>query len=584
LSIPQTHSRRLGLLGESFDPAGQLLEDLPEDHDTDYVLVSDPQGDADYFDELLVLSQHYALAHLPGLVKLGKPCRILLRRSRTTVEATNWSDGLELLCDAMAVAMTDHITFHALTESSATEFAEITGQPVNILGKLARIETERPSVQIRRDDPLLTFALTEEDGTRNTRQARLDAFSWVRLRRLCKLSAADPTDKDMIDLVAFAEGIKGAPSPFSVDSPPTMIVVVPNGVGLGHVTRMLAIAKAINQKRKFQVIFWCFSRAAAIIQAAGFAVFLRQTGAHLDANPSNWRQWETVEFAIALRQIKPDIVAYDGAAFDQFLLDALRMPGCGRCGVLWVRRGMMRSETSRSVLDPEQYSDLVLEPGDLAVEADLGPTRMLTAKFQGFSKTHIAPPITLRPYLPSHSRREAMKRLRLRRGRYCLVSLGAAFGNWDELLWKIKEHARMNRINLIWAQSPLSPPPEDQSGGAIVRQFYPFSPYLEAFSGVITATGYNSFHELMMGYDRPVLLAPTNLERLDDQEARATHAREQGWAEVLYSKRPEEHGQIIAEFMKRLRKGTMVTTRPSSFADQSKLVAALDSISKTYAR
>jgi len=245
---------------------------------------------------------------------------------------------------------------------------------------------------------------------------------------------------------------------------------------------------------------------------------------------------------------------------------------------------MMRSETSRSVLDPEQYSDLVLEPGDLAVEADLGPTRMLTAKFQGFSKTHIAPPITLRPYLPSHSRREAMKRLRLRRGRYCLVSLGAAFGNWDELLWKIKEHARMNRINLIWAQSPLSPPPEDQSGGAIVRQFYPFSPYLEAFSGVITATGYNSFHELMMGYDRPVLLAPTNLERLDDQEARATHAREQGWAEVLYSKRPEEHGQIIAEFMKRLRKGTMVTTRPSSFADQSKLVAALDSISKTYAR
>jgi hypothetical protein len=572
------------LLGESFDPAGQMLEDLPEDHHTEYVVVSDPQGDADYFDELLVLSQHYALAHLPGLVKLGKPCRILLRRPRTIVEATSWSGGLELLCDAMAVARTDHMTFHALTESAATELAKITGRLVTVLGKLATIDSERPSVPIRRDDPLLTFAHTEEDGTRRARQARLDAFSWVRLRRLGKLTAADPTDKDMTDLVAFAEGIKSAPAPSSHASPPTMIVVVPNGVGLGHVTRMLAIAKALNQRQKFRVIFWCFSRAAAIIQAAGFEVFLRQTGAHLDANPSDWRRWETVEFAIALRQIKPHIVAYDGAAFDRFLLDAMRMPGCGRCGVLWVRRGMMRPETSRSVLDPEQYSDLVLEPGDLAVEADLGPTRMTMAKFQGFSKTHIAPPITLKPYLPSHSRREAMKRLRLRGGRYCLVSLGAAFGNWDELLWNIKEHARLNRINLIWAQSPLSPPPEDQSGNAIIRQFYPFSPYLEAFSGVITATGYNSFHELMMGYDRPVLLAPTNLERLDDQEARATHARDLGWAEVLYAKRPEEHGHIISEFMKRLRKGTKVTTRPSSFADQSELVAALDRIGKTYAR
>ena len=86
-----------------------------------------------------------------------------------------------------------------------------------------------------------------------------------------------------------------------------------------------------------------------------------------------------------------------------------------------------------------------------------------------------------------------------------------------------------------------------------------------------------------MGYKGPVLLAPTNLERLDDQVARATYAGDQGWADVLYAARPEEHGAIIEDFMKRLRKGTLVTSRPGSFADQSNMVAALDRLCNTYA-
>ena len=574
--------QRLGLLGDGFDPVGQLLEDLPEDVHTEYLTITDPLGEQDDIDALLVLSQSYALAHLPALAAMGKPCRILLRRSRSNTEEAGWVDGLGLLCDALAFAQVEHIALHALTEAAAQELSQLTGQDVTVIGQLGRIETDRPTVPIRRDDPLVTFTYTEDDGTRSTRQARLDVFSWVRLRRLGKLFAADPIDKDMADLVAFAEGVPGAPAATPRSGPPTMIVVVPNGVGLGHVTRMMAIGKALNQKKKFRVIFWCFSRAAAIVQAAGFEVILRQTGVHLDAHPPDWRRWETVEFAKTLRFIKPDIVAYDGAAFDQFVLNAMRSPGCGRCGVLWVRRGMMRAETSRSVLDPEQYSDLVLEPGDLAVEADVGPTRMATAEFQGFCNSFIAPPITLKPYLPAYSRRDAMKRLGLRRGKYCLVSLGGAFGNWDELLWNIQEHARRNRITLVWAQSPLSSPPDD-NGETMIRQFYPLSPYLEAFSGVISATGYNSFHELVMGYKGPVLLAPTNLERLDDQVARATYAGDQGWADVLYAARPEEHGAIIEDFMKRLRKGTLVTSRPGSFADQSNMAAALDRLCNTYA-
>ena len=572
---------RLGILGDGFDPVGQLLEDLPGDSTRAYLAITDPAGERDAFDALLVLSQSYALAHLPAIVALDQPCSILIRRPRSVAEVAGWLEGLQLLCDALDHAAASHVTLLALTDEAALSLGQALARPVAVLGHLRAIAGARPTVPIRRDDPMLTFAYDEEDGTRSTRQARRDVFSWVRLRRLGRLLAADPVDQDMTDIVTFAEGTPDAPPPDPRSGPPSMVVVVPNGVGLGHVTRMMAIAKALNRKERFRVVFWCFSRAAAIVQAAGFEVILRQTGVHLNAHPPDWRRWETVEFAKALRAIRPDIVAYDGAAFDQFVLNAMRTPGCGRCGVLWVRRGMMRPDTDRAVLDPEQYSDLVLEPGDLAVAADLGPTRMAKAALQGFCKSHIAPPITLKPYLPAYPRREALKRLGLRRGRYCLVSLGGAFGNWDELLWNLKEHARRNGITLIWAQSPLSPPPDD-SGDTVIRQFYPLSPYLEAFSGVISATGYNSFHELIMGYKGPVILAPTNEERLDDQVARATYAGEQGWADILYPTRPEDHGAIIADFMHRLRKGSTVTTRPDSFADQSRMTSALYDIRKTY--
>jgi predicted glycosyltransferase len=118
----------------------------------------------------------------------------------------------------------------------------------------------------------------------------------------------------------------------------------------------------------------------------------------------------------------------------------------------------------------------------------------------------------------------------------------------------------------------------------MVRQFYPFSPYLEAFDGVITATGYNSFHELMLGYTGPVMLAPTNLERLDDQIARATYARDKQWADVLYAARPEDHEQILRTFMAAVRRRAKVTNRPGSFVDQTRMVADIHRVCDRYAK
>ena len=81
------------MLGDAFDPVGQLLEDLPGDTGRAYLTITDPGSEEEDFDTLLVLSQDHALAHLPAIVSLQKPCLILLRRPRSALQEASWLDG-----------------------------------------------------------------------------------------------------------------------------------------------------------------------------------------------------------------------------------------------------------------------------------------------------------------------------------------------------------------------------------------------------------------------------------------------------------------------------------------------------------
>lgn len=575
--------KRLGIIGPFGDPVSQLLEDYPEDADRSYLWVTDPASAAELVDAFVVLSQSHALTHLPEIIAMGLPCAVILRRAESMGQISQAEESISLLADSLDLSESQTVDLFAITPEAASAIQTLTERPIKALPPLHQITGEKPTVATRRDDPVISFSVTNKNGERETRHAELNVYNWVRLRRLATLIAADPRDLDMEDIVTFSRGVAGVAAPAVRGGPPTMVVVVPNGIGLGHVTRMMSIGMELRKARGYRVIFWCFSRAAAIVQAAGFEVVLRQTFGHIDAHPPDWRWWERVEFAKLLRDVRPDIVSYDGGSFDRFLINAMRTPGCGKNAVLWVRRGMMSAGTPESVLNPEQFSDLVLEPGDLAVEVDKGPTRVGRAEYQGFCESLVVPSVTLRPYLNSYSRAEARKRLGLKRwGRYCLMSLGGAFGNWDELLWTVTENARKNGVTLVWAQSPLSPPPDSSKADTVIRQIYPLGPYLSAFDGVISATGYNSFHELLINYDKPVLLAPTNLDRIDDQIARASYAGDQGWCDVLHPTRPEDFPDIIARFMRMLKKRETVDTRPKEFLPQTEMVQELDALVKRY--
>ena len=386
-------------------------------------------------------------------------------------------------------------------------------------------------------------------------------YNLARLRRMARVEA-DGADPDLADIAAFANGTETAkPTPKRA---PVVIIVVPNGTGLGHVTRMLAVAEQLRQRDGARVIFWSFSRAAGIIDRFGFETVLRQTAQHLGADPDHWLIWETEEFAAALCNLQPDLVVQDASMLQDFVIDALARPQTGAARLALIRRGMWQPNIlGPDALVSEQWADAVIEPGDLAALADRGITRGRFAKTDCFATMTRTAPVTLTRKDAIMSRRAARRALKLGRGRHCLVSLGGDnLWDWGPVLRKIVDAAQRDAIRLVWARSPLAPPAPDLGAtGIIARSVYPLAPHLAAFDGVISTAGYNSFHELMQLYGGPVLLVPREHSELDDQTARAQFAEAHGWARYLPDS--AEAPAVLGAFLADLRAGRSVTTRPA---------------------
>ncbi len=573
-------TRRIGIVGNPHDPMGQLLEDQPHRADDVFFPLVDPADADNSLDEIVVLSQADALGHFPALLASSTPITIILRRHSIGQNSPDWQQSYKLLLAGLNEAQPPHIALCALTDEAVHSFVKVADHNISQLPPLVPTRQVETTFPIDRSASETTFFLVNSDGSREARRAEHAAFNWVKLRRLANLRAVDRDDQDLCDLVELANETRTSSTQSPTSKPLKMLAVVPNGVGLGHITRMMALAKALQANGETEVIFWCFSRAAEILQAAGYQIILRQTAAHLGAHPPDWRALETQEFALAIQTLKPDLVSYDGAMIDPFVFNALKMPGCGRTAFLWVRRGMLRPDSDPLFMENEQFADLILEPGDLAVEVDKGPTRTRQADKRGFSQHFTSAPVSLAITLPSYTRREAKAQMNLGWGKHCIVSLGGAFGDWDRLEALLIKHAHANGVKLIWAQSPLAAPP--RSSELLVRRLFPLSRYLPGIDGVVTATGYNSFHELMLTYDKPVLFAPTNHVRMDDQASRARYAAAQGWASVAFSDRPEDMDQQIATFMKQVKSGTSVSNRPKQSLDQRDFYKRIQSVASRY--
>ncbi|MGO2859767.1 MAG: glycosyltransferase [Brevibacterium sp.] len=293
-----------------------------------------------------------------------------------------------------------------------------------------------------------------------------------------------------------------------------ILFVTSNGAGLGHLSRLAAIANHLPRDRSIE--FLTMSTAYERMADQGFTVHYFPSGDAVGEPPETWNPIFQRYFQQLVTELRPSVVVFDGTWVYSGLTDVCRTFGIT---LVWVQRGMWREavdENSVQRHNAKSVADHVIIPGDFAgpESVDLG----------GGIEPHYVGPIMMTEPHDVLSREDACAGLGLDpEGSYVLLSLGGGSISEPDSIAHVafgllREHAEtMTPVQVV---SPLAvagncPP------GLIRVSAYPVMRYARAFDAMITAAGYNSAQEAVaMGL--PSILVP-NLNTITDDQSKRAH-------------------------------------------------------------
>jgi UDP:flavonoid glycosyltransferase YjiC (YdhE family) len=201
---------------------------------------------------------------------------------------------------------------------------------------------------------------------------------------------------------------------------------------------------------------------------------------------------------------------------------------------------MWRRDVGMNWIERGGVFDAILEPGEFAAAADEGPTVADRAA------VHRVAPITFLDEAELLDAATARRELGLDDRPTALLQLGA--GNINDISSPVARMARSllaYGFQLVLAESTIATEPLPRIPGAQVIKVYPVSRYLRGFDLVISASGYNSFHELI-GFGIPTVFVPNTRTGLDDQMARARFAAAAGVALIIEDPESDEVERVLA--------------------------------------
>ena len=303
-----------------------------------------------------------------------------------------------------------------------------------------------------------------------------------------------------------------------------VLCVPSNGVGMGHVTRLLALARRLPED--VQPIFASMSQSAQIIEGFGFAARYFPSHKEIGCELAPWDDWFRHELGTMIDRHDVDAVIYDGNNLTPGLVDAVRAHGRARLG--WVRRGM-GGPVASPFLDNARFCDLIIEPGEIAGELDTSPTALRRAE------ALMVDPIRLLDQGELLSRAEARSRLDLDpEAPVVFLQLGGGSTRdivalVDEILEQLKGFETLQVVVAEWGSGLASLP---RWPNVRVLRGFPLSAYFNAFDFSIAAAGYNAYHEVI-SFGLPTVFLPNRAPSMDDQLSRAEFAQDHGAGFVL---------------------------------------------------
>lgn len=300
-----------------------------------------------------------------------------------------------------------------------------------------------------------------------------------------------------------------------------MLFCTTNGVGLGHLTRSMGIARRLPAG--FEPVVFTLSQALPVVRAQGFYAEYLPSAGYAGTDRSDWNLLYERRLGELLETYDPAVVTFDGAHPYIGLLRQ-RERHRGRAFV-WCRRGLWMRGRGAEAASRAALFDAVIEPGEYAAEADRGLT---AAQRDGVLRVA---PITLLDDTEILSRQRARAELGIAdRAMTALVQLGAgAINDPSSELGLAVDGLRAAGVQVVVAESTIAARRHDLPPGVRRLRTYPLLRVLRAFDVAVTAAGYNTFHEALAACV-PTVFVPNRDTQLDDQLARARWAEAQGLA------------------------------------------------------
>jgi hypothetical protein len=313
-----------------------------------------------------------------------------------------------------------------------------------------------------------------------------------------------------------------------------VLMVSDNGAGMGHLSRLMAIARRLPGD--MEAVIATQSYGASVAHQEGFLTEYIPSRKVLGEPRPRWTQVLRERLAHLIELHTPELVAVDCLPHDG-IVEAVR--DHPQITWVWVRRPMWQRGVGADWVAAGKVYDHVLEPGEFAAAADEGPTVADRAN------AYQVAPITFLGADELLDAAAARAELGLDDRPAALLQLGA--GNINDIsspIARIARHLRDHGLQLVLAESTIATEPMPAVPDAKTIKVYPVSRYLRAFDLVVSAAGYNSYHE-QIGFGIPTVFLPNTATKLDDQIGRARFAAATGAALIVEDPESPELERIL---------------------------------------
>lgn len=302
------------------------------------------------------------------------------------------------------------------------------------------------------------------------------------------------------------------------------VVLFPtNGVGFGHFTRTLAIARKLKkQDPSLEIVFVTTMPTLHPLSEEGFLTYhIPGRYRYKDMEPRVWNSL-IEEFLLTVFALhRPKMFLFDGAFPYRGVLNSIK--NNESISKIWIRRGMFKKQTKPIPPESINHFDAIIRPGDAVSPEPIQEIEHDAALIR-------CNPIVLFDKDELYPRGELRSRLGIpEEAIVCYLQLGA--GNINDISSDINltvsALSRHSEIVTVIGESILGERIRQNNDGIRILRDYPNFSYFNDFDFAIMAGGYNSYHEAIQA-SLPTICYPNLKTGTDDQLSRARIAEKAG--------------------------------------------------------